>query len=262
MLFEHTSPRDQQQAWMRTGNRRRQDLRRPHQDGPRSQRAEGLRRKKPEQFFRCTDAESARMVHVQCRDQRPALGRPPEGSLPFPAQVFRPGIGPGVEERQHRARLWVRRGGTRRLHQITAETRQGQIVGRIRAALAARYNVFDVKGAALKRLVHQTVLAPILSALAHEACGRRPRWASPRTPPEEAQGLRAESAIRSLNSTSASNSSRSPALSCPSVLRFMSRCNRSSVLGGDADRPGIPRTLRALPERRHWQILASGLSPE
>jgi hypothetical protein len=88
----------------------------------------------------------------------------------------------------------------------------------------------------LQTLVHEAVLAPATGAFSngnrhldgwrHRGCSRKICRAFART-----------SDKRSLNSTSASSSSCSPSVKCPSLLRSINSCRRRSVLDGNRRSP-------------------------
>ncbi|SPE58632.1 hypothetical protein SBV1_2760007 [Verrucomicrobia bacterium] len=118
------------------------------------------------------------------------------------------------------------------LMEVAPWARQGEILQIGTTTLALWDDVFDVKSGALEALVHQAILAPAMGAHPNPArhffwnahYGRLPKIcnASPRT-----------SANRSLNSTSASSSSRSDSCKSPSLLRSMSSWRRWSAFDGN-----------------------------
>src|SRR5712691_9947010 len=143
-----------------------------------------------------------------------------------------PHVTAGVKKQHHRSRLRVDAGQIRALMQVTVITRQGQVGGRIRAAMLLRNNVVNVEEReGLLGLQHPAIFTAVACTLTHQAARCRVDhaggWFNKR------RALAWSTLINSIAATAVVYSARSSADSCPSVL-LSARASRRTCTSSEA----------------------------
>jgi uncharacterized protein affecting Mg2+/Co2+ transport len=105
--------------------------------------------------------EDERAVQRQSRHRRPAYGRQGYHPRAVPAEVLRPCLRSGVEQRHLLTGVRIGSGLFRPLPERTRHAGPGEVLGHRRAAPSARDHVVDMERSFLTELRQPTVLAPV-----------------------------------------------------------------------------------------------------
>src|SRR5439155_4769518 len=121
--------------------------------------------------------------------------------------------------------------------------------------------MLDVERGPLQALVHEAILASLSSPCADGGC-QLSIQVHPGDLPRSCNALARTSDSRSLSSAKASNSSRSPSLKRPSLLRSISSCRRWSALEGKRrfPRDSIQSTDAAISESMRLKLKGRAFS--
>ena len=123
-------------------------------------------RKQIERLFRLPNPNSSRVIEIQRYGGRPADRAERHNAIIVPSKMVAPAIRSWIEERNALPAFRIRNLDTVRLAQVAARARPRQILRTRIATARPRHNVLDVESSPLQRLMHATVLAPPVGALA------------------------------------------------------------------------------------------------